>query len=157
MNKLLSWLVGLAAIAFGVYFYINASQTDKRFESEAVAIGKAIPASSQYTETRGKFGLGKSYKTDLGFKDKSGQDIFLNNEVISEEELAALQAGKSIEREYLVAEPHVARVPGQTESKWISWLFALVGIVICLVGLGNKDEENTTEVAQNHPEETPKS
>lgn len=149
-KKILNWVVGLAVIAFGVYLLMDAFATDKRFESGTVKVAQAVPASSEYTETRSKFGLVKSYKTDLGFKTEQGEDVFVRGANISKEELDQLQAGQPIAREYLADEPNKIRAPGEKEPKWLAFVFMVVGLVIGLVGLGGgKDEEETPAFADH--------
>ena len=58
-----------------------------------------------------------------------GQPVVLRYTDISKEELEKLQQGQTIPREYLVAEPQIAREPGKTEPKWPIAIFAVVGLM----------------------------
>lgn len=146
IKRLIDILAGLFAIAIGVYIYWGGAQTDNRFEQETVQTAQASPASRQYTETRRRYGM-KTYATDLRFQTESGQPVVLRDTDISKEELEKLQQGQTIPREYLVAEPQIAREPGKTEPKWPIAIFAVVGLMIMFFGLGWKEKKPQQQAA----------
>lgn len=101
------------------------SPNTNRYPTEGIT-AEAYPTSDQYTETRRRFGL-KSYDTDLAFKTPDGKVVHLKEANISSDELATLQEGKNIVREYLPEDPQgTARRQGDMMGVWI---FLAIGVI----------------------------
>ena len=150
-SKLTYFICSLLAIAIGLFsawMSFDKFSTHQRYPTEG-RVAEAYPTSSHYTETRRRFGI-KSYDTDLAFKTESGQVVHLNNANISKDELAILQTGKNIEREYLPDDPEgTARAKGDTMGIWITLLIALVGfgfgVYYMRVALGKAKPDNASD------------
>lgn len=150
LNRIIYILCGLAAFAIAGYMYMQMAATDKLFTQGPVATAQFEPASSQYTETRGRFGI-KTYKTALGYTTGSGQKVVVRDAYISKEELQQFQAGQPITREYLVNDPQTTREPGKTEPKWPALIAVVVGIVLLITGWGSGRKEDEAEASDNTP------
>lgn len=151
MNRILYLLCAVGAFGLAGYTYMQLAATDKLFAQGPVKTAQVEPASTQYTETRGKFGI-KSYKTSLGFTAENGQRVVVRDAYISKEELDKFLAGETITREYLVADPQTTREQGKNEPKWPAWLMAGIGVVLLLSGLGSgKSDEEEAEPEQSEP------
>lgn len=118
-----------AIAAFCLYLSFDTFQTHRRYPSEGIT-AQAYPTSNKYTETRRRFGI-KSYDTDLAFKTANGQTVRLPDHNISKDELATLQQGQTIAREYLPEDPAgTARRPGDLMGIWVTLFIALVAAFI---------------------------
>lgn len=128
MNKLnygISILIAL--IISGVCFQQGAGKFSEhnRYPTEGIT-AEAYPTSDQYTETRRRFDI-KSYDIDLAFKTPDGKVVHLKEANISSDELATLQEGKNIVREYLPEDPQgTARRQGDMMGVWI---FLAIGVI----------------------------
>lgn len=152
MNRILYFLCAIGAFAIGGYMYMQMAATDKLFAQGPVKTAQLEPASTQYTETRGRFGI-KSYKTALGYTTENGQRVTVREAYISKAELDQLLAGQPITREYLVDDPQKTREPGKGEPKWPAWIVFAVGAVLLVVAWGEGKGSKAEESAQNDPSE----
>lgn len=141
-------LIAIGVGLFGGWFTFDKYSLHNRYPSEG-KIAEAYPTSDHYTETRKRFGI-KSYDTDLAFTADNGQTIHLKNTNISKDELAILQTGKPIEREYLPDDPqNTARAKGDMMGIWIGLALMLVGLGIgiyyMMVALGKAKPDNPSD------------
>lgn len=118
----------LAFAAFGAYKCFDNIRINSRMGKEGKT-AQAHATGRSYTETRRRFGI-KTLSTDLAFTTAEGKVVRLTGAEISREELAQLQEGKTIPREYLADDPeNTARIPGSKESIWWTLIMVVVGLV----------------------------
>lgn len=154
MNKLNYGIsILIAFIISGVCFWQGAGKFSEhnRYPTEGIA-AEAYPTSDHYTETRRRFGI-KSYDTDLAFKTPEGQVVHLKGANISSDELAALQEGKNIVREYLPEDPQgTARRQGDMIGIWVFLAIGVIALGFALAWLKSlfgKQPDASSQTASN--------
>ena len=107
---------------------IRIGQQNDRFASEPTALATVKADSGRYLQQK------TGWETDLSFTTAQGQVIRLPEEWISSGEKTTLEAGGSIERVYLLADPHIIRPASRPASKggqseyWLAALFTACGL-----------------------------
>lgn len=138
-----------AIAAVCLFMSFGHFQDHRRYPGEGQT-AQAYPTSNKYTETRRRFGI-KSYDTDLAFKTANGQTIHLPNHNISKAELAILQQGQTIAREYLPEDPAgTARRPGDLFGLWVTLAISLVALLFAWgYWPSNQETDTAGEAGQN--------